>query len=101
HMFERSKPFGKLELDFETMEKRKAAEYEKLDRVIAFAETRRCREREILDYFGQVDQPACGRCDNCVRKGKTSRTANLNQDAQAMSARPGSQPAPSATEAAV
>jgi len=70
HMLERSKPFGKLELDFESMERRKEAEYEKLDRVIAFAETRRCREREILDYFGQAHPAPCGRCDNCARKGK-------------------------------
>ncbi|HUY34682.1 MAG TPA: RecQ family ATP-dependent DNA helicase [Pirellulales bacterium] len=76
HMLERSKPFAKLELDFETMERRKEAEYEKLDRVIAFAETHRCREREILTYFGQVNPAPCGRCDNCARKGKKpSRTA--------------------------
>ena len=72
HMFERSKPFSKLELDFESMERRKDAEYEKLDRVIAFAETHRCREREILDYFGQDHPVPCGRCDNCARKGKKS-----------------------------
>jgi ATP-dependent DNA helicase RecQ len=73
-MLERSKPFEKLELDFETIQRRKSAEYEKLDRVVAFAESRRCREREILDYFGQVHQAPCGRCDNCARR-RRARTA--------------------------
>ncbi|MGH7134870.1 MAG: helicase-related protein, partial [Pirellulales bacterium] len=68
-MFEREKPFNKLELDFKTLEEHKEAEYEKLNRMIAFAETSRCREREILAYFGQENAEPCGRCDNCERRG--------------------------------
>ena len=68
-MIERTKPFGKLELDFETYEKRKECEYDKLNRVVAFAESSRCREREILSYFGETDGEPCGRCDNCRRRG--------------------------------
>jgi ATP-dependent DNA helicase RecQ len=68
-MFVRDKPFDALSLDFKTLEERKEAEYEKLNRMIAFAETSRCREREILAYFGQEDAEPCGRCDNCQRRG--------------------------------
>ena len=74
-MFEREKPFAKLELDFKTLEERKEGEYEKLNRMIAFAETSRCREREILAYFGQEDAAPCGRCDNCQRRGLGRRDA--------------------------
>lgn len=65
HMLERSKSFGELEIDFETLEKRKLEEYDKLERVIQFARTRSCRQLEILRYFGQEDAQACGNCDNC------------------------------------
>ncbi len=68
-MLERSKPFARLELDFEEFERRKACEYEKLNRVVAFAESSRCREREILAYFGETESEPCGRCDNCRRRG--------------------------------
>jgi ATP-dependent DNA helicase RecQ len=64
-MLQRDKPFRELEIDFETLEKRKAEEYEKLERVIEFARTRRCRQLEILRYFGQKDAQACHNCDNC------------------------------------
>jgi ATP-dependent DNA helicase RecQ len=75
-MFVRDKPFEKLDLDFKTLEERKEGEYEKLNRMIAFAETSRCREREILAYFGQEDAEPCGRCDNCERRGLGRRRAS-------------------------
>ncbi len=65
HMLDTSTPFAKLDLDFELLEKRKAAEYDKLNRVIAMAQGTRCREQEILEYFGQAETEPCGRCDNC------------------------------------
>ncbi|HJT35758.1 MAG TPA: RecQ family ATP-dependent DNA helicase [Pirellulales bacterium] len=68
-MLVRDTPFAKLDLDFKTLEERKAAEYDKLNQMIAFAETSHCREREILAYFGQKDAEPCGRCDNCQRRG--------------------------------
>lgn len=72
-MLERAQPFHKLELDFKTLDERKEAEYDKLNRMIAFAETSRCREREILAYFGQENAEPCGRCDNCQRRGLGNR----------------------------
>ncbi len=64
-MIERDKPFDQLEIDFEALQRRKAAEYEKLNRVIRFALGSGCRQREILRYFGEKDAPRCGHCDNC------------------------------------
>lgn len=68
HMLEREKPFEQLGIDFEEQERRKAAEYAKLDRMIHYATTRRCRQLEILDYFGDPSREACGTCDNCVQQ---------------------------------
>jgi ATP-dependent DNA helicase RecQ len=82
HMNERERPFRELELDFETLDKRKAEQYEKLERVIRFARTRHCRQLEILNYFGQADAAACGNCDNCCgNKSKTSGWDNAPLDA--------------------
>ncbi|HEX3871037.1 MAG TPA: RecQ family ATP-dependent DNA helicase [Pirellulales bacterium] len=67
HLLETRKPFSQLDLDFKVLEERKAAEYEKLNRVINMAQGPRCREQEILEYFGQTDSQPCGRCDNCQR----------------------------------
>jgi len=78
HMLERKKPFEKLGIDFVEQERRKAAEYAKLDRMIAYANSRRCRQLEILDYFGDPSKAKCGLCDQCggVRPiGATDRVA--------------------------
>lgn len=65
HMLVRDKPFSQLGIDFIELDRRKNAEYAKLDAVIHYADARRCRQCEILDYFGDGDAAACGMCDNC------------------------------------
>lgn len=65
HMLEREKEFEELEIDFDEINRRKDAEYEKLNRMIDYAETGRCRQRAILDYFGDPSPGNCGLCDNC------------------------------------
>lgn len=52
-------------IDFEELDKRKAAEYAKLECVTRYARTRMCRQLEILDYFGDPNRKKCGNCDNC------------------------------------
>jgi ATP-dependent DNA helicase RecQ len=64
-MIRRDLSFDELEIDFEEIERRKAAEYEKLDRVIRFAMGGACRQQEILRYFGEENAERCGHCDNC------------------------------------
>jgi len=69
-MIRRDLPLAKLAIDFEALERRKAAEYEKLNRVIEFARSGNCRQAEILKYFGEERPPPCGHCDNCRRRGR-------------------------------
>ena len=64
-MIERTKPFDELEIDFETHDKLRQAEYAKLREVTAFATSYRCRQETILRYFGEENPTACGNCDNC------------------------------------
>jgi len=40
--------------------------------VIQYATSRRCRQLEILDYFGDPSKQTCGTCDNCPPRGKAS-----------------------------
>jgi ATP-dependent DNA helicase RecQ len=68
-MVRRDAAFDDLEIDFEAMDRLKAAEYEKVNRVIRFALSTRCRQQEILRYFGEQDGHACRHCDNCERTG--------------------------------
>jgi ATP-dependent DNA helicase RecQ len=65
HMLEREKPFDKLDIDFAEQQRRKEAEYAKLDKMIDYALNRGCRQLAILDYFGDPARKKCGLCDNC------------------------------------
>ena len=58
--------------DFEELDRKKAYELAKLDRVFAYARTSRCRQLEILSYFGEQSAEPCGVCDNC--RGAKSRS---------------------------
>lgn len=64
-MLRRDQPFEKLDIDFDTLERRKAAEYEKLNQVAYFANSSHCRQQQILRYFGDRAGARCNNCDNC------------------------------------
>ena len=71
HFTQRDVPFDQLNIDFEELGRRKAAEYDKLESVIEFARTPRCRQRSVLDYFGDPNVRDCGMCDRCDPDGKS------------------------------
>ncbi|MDY0166267.1 MAG: RecQ family ATP-dependent DNA helicase [Thermoguttaceae bacterium] len=68
-MLRRDAPLDALTIDFDTLEQRKAAEYEKLRKVIYYALGNECRQRSILQYFGDSRSGPCGHCDNCRAAG--------------------------------
>ncbi|MGB7345230.1 MAG: ATP-dependent DNA helicase RecQ [Pirellulaceae bacterium] len=70
HLIHRDVPFEQLDIDFKELNRRKAAEHEKLEAVISFARTNGCRQRVILDYFGDPNASDCGKCDRCEPAGK-------------------------------
>ena len=65
HIVRRDQAFADLGIDFEELARRKDLEYDKLESVIGFARTARCRQREILDYFGDTHGGDCKMCDRC------------------------------------
>ncbi len=83
HMLCRNKSFEQLDIDFVELEKRKASEMEKLQRVIQLATTRRCRQLEILEYFGDEDRQECGNCDNCSPAGRKAAERPKHADSDA------------------
>jgi ATP-dependent DNA helicase RecQ len=72
HMLRRDIPFDQLRIDYEELEERRRGSLRKLEAVIRFAQTTRCRQQEILRYFGESTDQPCGHCDNCDTGGSSS-----------------------------
>ena len=81
-MLKRDVPFEELEIDFEALEKRKAAEYDKLNRMVRFALSGACRQQEILHYFGEGEAGPCNHCDNCSKHGRRDRPSDRAANAR-------------------
>ncbi len=64
-MLQRETPFEKLDIDFEVLRQRRAADYAKLESLVRYAEGGCCRQQSVLHYFGEVPGDCCNRCDNC------------------------------------
>ena len=66
-VIDRGRRAHSIDIDFARLFKRKQGEYEKLERVVQYARTRKCRRAFVLGYFGdeKADRVHCGRCDNC------------------------------------
>jgi ATP-dependent DNA helicase RecQ len=80
HVLRRDWSFEQLQIDFDELERRKKSEFDKLDQMVRFAQSRRCRQLEILEYFGDADRRICRRCDNCAGAAAPIRqTAQLTE----------------------
>jgi ATP-dependent DNA helicase RecQ len=55
----------------ESADERKRVERQKLEALLAYAETTQCRRELLLAAFGESFHGPCGRCDNCVEPPKT------------------------------
>jgi ATP-dependent DNA helicase RecQ len=64
-VLDRNRKAREVEIDFATLGERRRGEYDKLERMLGYAQTRDCRRSYILQYFGDADASTCGRCDNC------------------------------------
>jgi len=80
HMLRRDVPFHQLEIDYTRLEERRKSNLAKLDRIIRFATTRRCRQRDILRYFGEATSEKCGHCDNCGPAAELPVAAAVQQN---------------------
>lgn len=41
---------------------------DKLEKMVTFCETRQCRRKYLLNYFGETAPEYCGSCDTCIHK---------------------------------
>jgi ATP-dependent DNA helicase RecQ len=66
-VLDRSRRARDVDIDFSAMMKRKSMEYDKLDRMVQYAQTNRCRRSFLLGYFSDSEPQRnhCGHCDNC------------------------------------
>jgi ATP-dependent DNA helicase RecQ len=59
-------PQSKLPINFETLQLRKAHQLEKLNRIMDYGTSSRCRRAFLLQYFGEYFPfQNCGGCDHC------------------------------------
>ena len=57
---------SELPIDFETLQLRKAHQLEKLNRIMDYGTSSRCRRAFLLEYFGEYyASDNCGGCDRC------------------------------------
>ncbi len=47
-------------------DRQKRVEHQKLDALLGFCETTRCRRQVLLAYFGDTLEAPCGNCDTCL-----------------------------------
>jgi len=52
-------------------EERRWLERRKLDTLLGYCESTRCRRQVLLDAFGETYAEACGNCDNCLEPPRT------------------------------
>jgi ATP-dependent DNA helicase RecQ len=52
---------------------RRRLDSSRVERVRAYAESRQCRRRMILGYFGEAFEAPCRMCDNCDREGTSGK----------------------------
>jgi ATP-dependent DNA helicase RecQ len=74
HILNKHRPFEQLDVDIAALEQRKDAEYTKLNHMVRYARGPRCRQLEILRYFGQSSGQPCENCDNCLTPKSGSDT---------------------------
>jgi superfamily II DNA helicase RecQ len=65
-------PADARERMLELLDRLEAKAIARADRIVAFAESRRCRQAEIAEHFGEA-VPDCGTCDRCTGAPKASR----------------------------
>jgi ATP-dependent DNA helicase RecQ len=57
--------------DGEASEERRWLERRKLDALLGYCESARCRRQALLANFGEARDGACGNCDNCLEPPRT------------------------------
>jgi ATP-dependent DNA helicase RecQ len=76
-------PEDMLELASKWFDLKRIEDKRRLDALVAYAETKACRVRHMLDYFGEPGPERCGRCDNCRAVGEAAAGAAVPEGEEA------------------
>jgi ATP-dependent DNA helicase RecQ len=49
----------------EMADRQRRVERQKIEALLGYCEAISCRRQVLLGYFGEIDHPPCGNCDNC------------------------------------
>jgi ATP-dependent DNA helicase RecQ len=72
-LMEPIKSLNELQIDFARLDAKRERDFAKLQEMIAWADTRECRHRFILKYFGDTEaSERCNVCDNCLSRADTA-----------------------------
>lgn len=58
-------PFAALPIDRDSIEEKARRDHAKIESITRYAYSIGCRQRWILDYFGEAGACDCGHCDSC------------------------------------
>ena len=62
-----------LNVDTGALKEKLRSARKKLDKIEEYAYTSDCRQKFILNYFGEADSRSCGKCDSCLNAGGYQR----------------------------
>ncbi len=68
-----------LWIDRQYLDTRKAVYRKKMDAMLAYVNTDRCRSIQLLAYFNEPNAPKCGVCDVCLREQREQHADELHQ----------------------
>jgi ATP-dependent DNA helicase RecQ len=79
-------------------EQKRAQDRARLASMLRYAQSHLCRTRLLVTYFGYLDAPACGTCDNCQRAGVRAQASQpppqqIENVAQRLASQRGGDPA--------
>lgn len=60
---------SEVKIDFIGLKEKFKNAYKKLDKIENYVYYSDCRQKFILDYFGDNSAKICGKCDNCLTRG--------------------------------
>ncbi len=64
-------------------EQKRAQDRARLASMLRYSQSHLCRTRLLVTYFGYLDAPPCGNCDNCVKAGVSRTTTPVRDEAAA------------------
>lgn len=73
-------PAEHLEFQGSAYKERKARQQQRIEAMLQYLSTPKCRSQQLLAYFGEWDAPTCDQCDICLaQKKRPTRPADLEK----------------------